>query len=83
MSHGVELRPGDPSYEARAAGCTCTWLRGFGVGDPLESWVEEIIYYDADCSDSSHAERSDEYDLIIYLRSRAAMPTHGYEGERR
>ena len=51
---GIELSPGQPCYEARVAGCTCAWLRGFGVtGDPVE-WGEKIIDYDPDCPDPSH-----------------------------
>lgn len=46
---GIELAPGEPCYEARSAGCTCTWLRGFGVGEVLEEWVEKIIWSDPDC----------------------------------
>lgn len=47
---GIELGPDDPTFRARAAGCTCTWLRGFGVGPVLENWIEKIIWRDPDCT---------------------------------
>lgn len=46
---GIDLQPGQPCYKARLAGCTCSWLRGFGVGLPLEQWTEVIISYDPEC----------------------------------
>jgi hypothetical protein len=49
MSSATEPQPGQPCYEARQAGCTCAWLRGFGVGDYPEEWAERIISYDASC----------------------------------
>lgn len=45
----TEPQPGQPCFEARLLGCTCAWLRGFGVGDYPEEWVERIISYDKDC----------------------------------
>lgn len=58
---GIDLRPGDPSYEARERGCTCTWMRGFlNDGPDTIEWVEWIIDYDAECPDPSHAERSEK-----------------------
>ena len=35
--------PGQPTYDAWKAGCTCFWLRGFGVDDRPEVWEERII----------------------------------------
>lgn len=46
---GIDLSPGDPCYKARSVGCTCTWIRGFGVGEVLEEWVEKIIARDPEC----------------------------------
>jgi len=46
---GIELVPGQPSYEARNLGCTCTWLREFGVGPHPEVWAERIIWHDPAC----------------------------------
>jgi hypothetical protein len=46
---GIELQLGQPCYEARLAGCTCTWLRGFGVGVDINEWVEIITFYDPEC----------------------------------
>lgn len=46
---GVELRVGDASYAARLAGCTCAWLRGYGVGPDPAAWTEVIIDYDDKC----------------------------------
>lgn len=52
---GIELSPGQPCHEARVAGCTCTWLRGFGVSSVGSvEWEEKIIDYDSDCPDPSH-----------------------------
>jgi len=47
---GIELEPGQDCYEARVAGCTCAWLRGFGV-DPREptEWAERILDQDERC----------------------------------
>lgn len=59
---GIDLRPGDPSYEARERGCTCAWVRGFACLDDRPDtieWVEGIIDYDAECPDPSH-ERSEK-----------------------
>lgn len=54
---GVELEPGQGGcYEARVAGCTCTWLRGFGVDQSdLEKWTERILEQDEQCQ--VHARR--------------------------
>jgi hypothetical protein len=46
---GIDLAPDQPCYEARVLGCTCTWLRGFSVGETLEEWVEQIIWRDPEC----------------------------------
>lgn len=48
---GIELEPNQGGcYEARLAGCTCAWLRGFGVGlDPVV-WAERILLPDDECS---------------------------------
>lgn len=63
---GIELQPGEPCYEARLRDCTCTWLRGFTSnagridlstgtlidvgGDLRVTWLEEIIWYDPECT---------------------------------
>lgn len=41
--------PGQPAYEAWQAGCTCSWLRGFGAGNKPEVWEEHIISPDNEC----------------------------------
>lgn len=41
--------PGQPCHEARLAGCSCDWLRGFGVGPVAWEWHEKITYRDPDC----------------------------------
>ena len=49
---GIELEPNQGGcFEARVAGCTCAWLRGFGVdpNNPNE-WVERIIEKDEQCT---------------------------------
>lgn len=48
---GIELEPGQGGcYEARLAGCTCAWLRGFNVGDDNPNdWVERIMVKDDEC----------------------------------
>lgn len=46
---GIELEPGQPCFEARLLNCTCTWLRGFHVGEVPEEWTEKIIWHDPTC----------------------------------
>jgi hypothetical protein len=46
---GIELNEGEPCYQARQRGCTCDWLRGFGVGEVKEEWVERILNRDPLC----------------------------------
>lgn len=46
-----------PCLDARDAGCTCTWLRGFGVGPVIELWLEKIIWRDPECP-VRHEERA-------------------------
>lgn len=58
----IELRPGQPAHSARLTGCTCTWLRGFGVWElHPEDWNERIICLDLDCS-LDHSARGDVID---------------------
>lgn len=45
----MKTLPGQPSHEARLLGCTCTWLRGFGVGPVAWEWFEMITYRDPEC----------------------------------
>lgn len=57
---GIDLEPGQPCYEARRRGCTCDWLRGFGVGEVREEWAEKIMRRDPDCKvhhDDEHIAR--------------------------
>lgn len=58
---GIETEPGQPCHEARLLGCTCTWLRGFGVDEQRkEDWVERITWRDPDCEvihDDEHIAR--------------------------
>lgn len=42
--------PGQPAYEAWQAGCTCSWLRGYGVARPLEEWREVALKRDPECT---------------------------------
>jgi hypothetical protein len=49
MSAATTPQPGEQSYDARLAGCTCAWLRGFGVGEVKEEWGERIIERDPQC----------------------------------
>jgi hypothetical protein len=48
---GIELEPNQGGcYEARSAGCTCAWLRGFGVDDRNQNdWTEKILVADEQC----------------------------------
>jgi hypothetical protein len=45
----VNLGENDPTYRARQRGCTCDWIRGFGVGEVQEEWVEKILNRDPLC----------------------------------
>lgn len=45
----TEPQPGQPCYEARELGCTCHWIRGYGVGPVIEEWNEKIISFDENC----------------------------------
>jgi hypothetical protein len=56
----TEPQPGQPCHQARLAGCTCDWLRGYGVGEVREEWSERILSADPACPVAEHGSVADQ-----------------------